>query len=451
LHKILIKMKNLKTTIIITLSIILWPLGNSFAQNAETVLTQNQARVTIDSIGNKLKANYIFPEVADKMIAALENNFKKGNYKTITDPQEFANQLTEDLQSVSHDKHLRVRFDPEGIAERERVVTAADSIKYLNDYIGSMQRRNFGFNKVEILEGNIGYLDLRSFSDTEYAGETAVAAMNFLSNTDAIIIDLRQNGGGSPAMIQLITSYLYGAEPVHLNNFYWRPSDTHTQTWTLPHVSGKRNPDADVFVLTSNRTFSAAEEFSYNLKNLERATLIGETTGGGAHPGGSRAATDQFTIWLPTGRAISPITKTNWEGVGVVPHIEVSADKALEVAKIKALETLIAKSNDAETVGFYDWSLQGLKTLSDPITLDESILKSYVGAYGPRMITFENGTLYYQRDSGTKYVLKPMKQNEFMLVGLSYFRIKFLAENNKVIALQGRYEGGRTDKNLKTK
>lgn len=444
-------MKNLKTTIIIALSIILWSTGNGMAQNTDTGLTQKQVSITIDSIGNKLKANYIFPEVADKMIAVLESNLKMGNYKSITDPQEFANRLTEDLQSISHDKHLRVMYSPERIAEQKKVVTAADSIKYLNEYVSNMQRSNFGFNKVEILEGNIGYLDLRSFSDTEYAGETAVAAMNFLSNTDAIIIDLRQNGGGSPAMIQLITSYLYGADPVHLNNFYWRPTDTHTQTWTLPHVSGKRNPDADVYILTSNRTFSAAEEFSYNLKNLERATLIGETTGGGAHPGGSRAATDQFMIWLPIGRAINPITNTNWEGVGVVPHIEVKADEALDVAKIKALETLIAKSKDEETVEYYDWSLQGLKVLNNPIKLDESILKSYVGTYGPRVITFENGKLYYQRDSGTKYELKPMKQNEFMLVGLSYFRIRFLSENNKVIALQGRYEGGRTDKNLKTK
>lgn len=444
-------MKNLKTTIIIALSIILWPIANGFAQSTDTEFTQKQASITIDSIGNQLKANYIFPEVADKMIAALESNLKKGNYKSITDPQEFANRLTEDLQSISHDKHLRVRYDPEGIAEQENVVTAADSIKYLNDYVSNMQRSNFGFNKVEILEGNIGYLDLRSFSDTEYAGETAVAAMNFLSNTDAIIIDLRQNGGGSPAMIQLITSYLYDAEPVHLNNFYWRPTDTHTQTWTLPHVSGKRNPDADVYVLTSSRTFSAAEEFCYNLKNLKRATLIGEITGGGAHPGGTRAATDQFTIWVPTGRAINPITNTNWEGVGVVPHIEVKADEALEVAKIKALETLIAKSKDEETVEYYDWSLQGLKVLNNPVKLDESILKSYIGSYGPRVITFENGKLYYQRDTGTKYELKPMKENEFMLIGLSYFRIRFLSENNKVIALQGRYEGGRSDKNLKTK
>ena len=443
-------MKSLKTTIIIVLSIILWPIGNNFAQKTDTSLTTKEISVTIDSIGNKLKANYIFPEVADKMMASLESNFKKGNYKSITDPEEFANQLTEDLQSVSHDKHLRVMYDPEGIAEQENVVTAADSIKYLNDYISSMQRNNFGFNKVEILDGNIGYLDLRSFSDTEYAGETAVAAMNFLSNADAIIIDLRQNGGGSPAMIQLITSYLYGAESVHLNNFYWRPTDTHTQTWTLPHVSGKRNPDADVYVLTSSRTFSAAEEFSYNLKNLERATLIGETTGGGAHPGGTRAATDQFTIWVPTGRAINPITNTNWEGVGVVPHIAVKQDQALEVAKIKALETLISKSKDEEMVAYYDWSLQGLKVLKNPVKLEESTLKSFVGTYGPRVITFENGTLYYQRETGTKYELIPMKQNEFILDGLSYFRIKFLSENNKVIALQGRYEGGRTDKNLKT-
>ena len=184
---------------------------------------------------------------------------------------------------------------------------------------------------------------MRGFSDVEYGGETAVAAMNFLSNADAIIIDLRNNGGGSPAMIQLISSYLFDSNPVHLNNFYWRPTDSNSQTWTLPHVSGTRSPDTPLYILTSSGTFSAAEEFSYNLKNLERATLIGETTGGGAHPGGSLIATERFMVWVPTGRAINPITNTNWEGSGVIPHIKTSAREALDKAYTIALEQLISQ------------------------------------------------------------------------------------------------------------
>ncbi|TDI69236.1 MAG: peptidase [Bacteroidetes bacterium] len=435
--------------VVIALLILLTTMAR--AQDLATNLTSKEKETVVDSIGNKLKASYIFPEVADKMAELIEGNLQKGTYDLIEEPQEFANKLTEDLRSVSNDKHVRVVFDPERIAEYEQVVTAEDSLKFQNNYIANLKRNNFGFKEVKILEGNIGYLDLRSFSDTQYAGETAVAAMNFLSNANALIIDLRHNGGGSPAMIQLITSYLYDSEPVHLNNFYWRPTDRNTQTWTLPHVPGKRSPDVPVYILTSSSTFSAAEEFCYNLKNLERATLIGETTGGGAHPGGSEKATDRFMIWIPTGRAINPITNTNWEGTGVTPHIEVKADEALVTAQIKALEGLIDKSDTEETIEFYNWSLRELKAMSKPVKLEESVLKSYVGTYGPRVVSFENGKLFYQRGTGTKYELVPLSQNEFMLIGLSYFRIQLLSENNEVVALEGHYEGGRTDKNLKAK
>jgi C-terminal processing protease CtpA/Prc len=285
----------------------------------------------------------------------------------------------------------------------------------------------------------------------EYGGETAVAAMNFLSNTDAIIIDLRNNGGGSPAMIQLITSYLFGSNPIHLNSFYWRPNDVNSQTWTLPHVSGKRSPDTPVYVLTSGGTFSAAEEFSYNLKNLERATLIGATTGGGAHPGGSVVATDRFMVWVPTGRAINPITNTNWEGTGVSPHIEVPAAEALDVAHMKALEVLMEKNKDENLQAFYEWPLAEINLKTNPVILDNKTLKSFAGDYGPRKVTFEKDKLFYQRGTGTKYELFPFSDHEFMLKGLDSFRIRFVAEGNKVTALEGLYDSGQTDKNAKGK
>jgi retinol-binding protein 3 len=421
------------------------------AQDPATNLTPMEQKTVIDSVGSKLNKNYVFPEVAKKMVENIQNKLGNGNYKSIKDPQEFATKLTEDLQAISNDKHLRVSFAPQRIAEQQQAVTPEDSIAFMNRYINRMKRNNFGFQEVKILGGNVGYLDLRSFSNVEYAGETAVSAMNFLSSTDAIIIDLRNNGGGSPAMIQLITSYLFGSEPVHLNNFYWRPSDSNSQTWTLPHVSGMRSPNTPVYVLTSASTFSAAEEFSYNLKNLERATLIGETTGGGAHPGGSQIATNRFMIWIPTGRAINPITNTNWEGTGVSPHLEVAASEALTVAHMKALEMLMDKNKDEDLIAFYEWPLAELKLKNNPVTLDSNTLKSFAGSYGPRMVTLENDKLFYQRGTRTKYELYPYSNNEFMLKGLDTFRIRFLSEGDQVLALEGLYDNGHTDKNLKGK
>jgi len=248
-------------------------------------------------------------------------------------------------------------------------------------------------------------------------------------------------------MIQLITSYLYGPGPVHLNNFYNRPRDEHTQTWTLPYVPGKRRPDIDVYVLTSQRTFSAAEEFSYNLRNLERATLIGETTGGGAHPGGTQIATSRFTIWVPEGRAINPITKTNWEGVGVEPHKKVPADEALEIAKIIALETILNRNKDQgeDTFGI-EWALEGLKAAKTKVDIDGSKLQSYAGNYGPRKLTFKNGKLYYQREGASEYLLIPMNERKFRIEEIPYFRIEMLQDDGKVVAIQGTYSDGRSDK-----
>ena len=202
-----------------------------------------------------------------------------------------------------------------------------------------MERDNCAFEKVERLPSNIGYLKFNAFLDPAICGPTATAAMNFLGNVDAVIFDLRGNGGGDPKMIAFISTYLF-RDPTHLNDLYNRKEDSTTQYWTLPYVPGKKLIDKPVFVLTSKRTFSGAEEFSYNLKNLKRATIIGETTGGGAHPVSGHRLDDHFMIGVPFARAVNPISKTNWEGTGVEPDVKVPADEALDVAKKMAADQI---------------------------------------------------------------------------------------------------------------
>ena len=163
--------------------------------------------------------------------------------------------------------------------------------------------------------------------------------MNFLGNTDAIIFDLRDNGGGVSRMVALISTYLF-SEPTHLNDVYNPREDSTTQYWTLPYVPGKRLVGKPVFVLTSKRTFSGAEEFAYNLKNLKRATIVGETTGGGAHLVSGHRLDDHFMIGVPVAKAVNPISKTNWEGSGVEPDVKVPAEKALDVAEKMAAEKI---------------------------------------------------------------------------------------------------------------
>ena len=289
----------------------------------------------IENLIKELNDGYIFLESAKKMESDLRMRLANHEYDSINSARAFAEKLTSDVQSVSKDKHLRIRFSAQPIPIRKERSEPTEAEKAEQRWF--TQRINYGFEKVERLNGNIGYIDLRGFSDHEEGAETVAAAMTFVANTEALIFDLRQNGGGSPAMVALISSYLFGDKPVHLNSLYWRKGDKTDEFWTKPGAASKRFPNKDIYVLTSNRTFSGAEEFSYNLKNLKRATIIGETTGGGAHPGGTVRLADHFGAFVPYGRAISPITKTNWEGTGVEPDIKVPKDQALKVAYLMAL------------------------------------------------------------------------------------------------------------------
>ena len=316
--------------------------AQSAAGSPDPALDAATRQRVIDGVIEQLENAYIFFDVAEKMAAAIRERAARNEYDAITDSRAFANALTTHLQEVSKDKHLRVLFNPEGFPERGTPTTEE------RDRMRAAERRaNYGFQRVERLDGNVGYIELLGFSDSPDAGPTAVAAMNFVAGTDALMFDLRANSGGSPAMIGLLSSYLFD-DVVHLNDFYIRERDERRQFWTSPHVQGQRyGSTKPVYVLTSNRTFSAAEEFTYNLKSLKRAIVVGATTGGGAHPGGVRRITDHFGIWVPNGRALNPITKTNWEGTGIEPDIKVPSADALKAAHLDALQKLRTTATDS--------------------------------------------------------------------------------------------------------
>jgi hypothetical protein len=301
----------------------------------------------IKALLKELDDNYVFPEVAKKMRLAIEGRVKGREYATITTGQELARRLTAHLQEVSRDKHLRVHCSPTAFP-KPPAKGQKPSEEERTRQREFMRFRNWGFSKLERLPGNIGYLELRGFLDADEGADTVAATMNFLANTDAVIIDLRRNGGGSPKMVQLLCSYFFDTKPIHLNSLYWRKGDRTEEFWTLEKLAGKRYLGKPLYLLTSARTFSAAEEFTYNLKNLKRATVVGETTGGGAHPGGGARLGDHFMAFIPTGRAINPITKTNWEGTGVVPDVSVKADEALDTAHELALKKVVESAPDKE-------------------------------------------------------------------------------------------------------
>jgi hypothetical protein len=332
-----IEVKDADPAVVVSFSLRAIPPGMTAADMNMKIDAATRARV-IDGAVAKLNEFYVFPETAQKMAEAVQARLKSGAYDAITDGSAFAAKLTEDLRAVSHDKHLGVNFSAQALPKREPSANPAADPAAQAQRRAQMQRVNCAFEKVEWLPSNIGYLKFNGFADAEVCGPTVTAAMGFLANVDALIIDLRGNGGGSPDMVAYICSYLF-AERTHVNDLYNRKEDKTTEFWTKD-VPGPRLAKQPVFVLTSKRTFSGAEEFTYNLKNLKRATIIGETTGGGAHPVSGHRIDDHFMIGVPFARAINPITKTNWEGTGVEPDIKVPASEALEVAKKMAAEQI---------------------------------------------------------------------------------------------------------------
>jgi len=301
------------------------------AQNG--ILSKTYKTQSIQRLSELMNSHYVFPDVAKQTEKHLLAQLKSGYYDGFTTNESFAEALTKSVQEINHDKHMRIRQNtpyqaPENTPER--------LVEEKLDQMDWLRRFNSGFNTVKLLEDNVGYLDLRAFAHLESGKATADAYMALLANCDALIIDLSKNGGGDPHMVQYLCSYFFN-EKLLLNSLYWRMGDETQEFWTLDKVDGDKMPDLPLVVITSERTFSGAEEFSYNMQTRKRAVLVGQTSGGGANPGGMQEINDQLSVFIPTGKAINPITKTNWEGVGVIPDIKTSPEntynKAVELAK----------------------------------------------------------------------------------------------------------------------
>ncbi|MEW5868379.1 MAG: S41 family peptidase [Chloroflexota bacterium] len=307
--------------------------------SSQFVIDSSTLAEIVQNLSTKLRAYYVFPEVAEQICARLQEGLAQGAFAEFTDGESLALALTLRLQEVNQDRHLGVEYHPQPLPEQEGALYQNQAM--VDEWRKEDEQDNFGLHKAERLPGNVGYLDIRAFSRTDWGGETAAAAMTFLAHTNALIIDLRQCRGGDPDMVALISTYLFGEERLHLNSLYWREGDVTQQFWTLPYVPGRRFGDKPVYVLTSKNTFSGGEEFAYNLQTRQRATLVGETTGGGANPGAAYRLHAHFAVFIPNGRAINPVTGTNWEGCGVTPDVQTPPEQAFNKAYQLALEGIL--------------------------------------------------------------------------------------------------------------
>jgi hypothetical protein len=311
---------------------------------ADMQMTPSSRQQLVDTLSREVDGRYVFPDTARKVAARLRARQQGGVYEGITSARQLAEALTQDMQATSGDRHMRVLYSeaPIPASKPDTEPTAEEAARRL----GMMRSTNFGVRKIELLPFNIGYLELDGFFRARDAAETLAAAMTVLAHTDALIIDLRNNGGGDAAASTLLASYLF-EKRTHLGDFYYRQGNRIEQRWSQEVVPGLRYGQAkDVYILTSKDSFSAAEDFAYALKNLKRATVVGETTGGGANAGEDVRLSPHFSAFMPLSRLVSPITQSNWEGVGVAPDVPVCAADALRTAQRAILEKRAALEQD---------------------------------------------------------------------------------------------------------
>lgn len=309
-------------------------------------LAPAERTAAVEGVARQLERGYVFQEVGTQMAEAVRGRAARGEYNSIADGRELARLLTEHLREVSHDGHVRVEYSAAVLPPEPDEGPAIPPVEEFRKLRGELAPQNYGLKKVEILPGNIGYIRWDYFGPPEFAGDAYAGAMAMVAETDALIIDLRGNMGSRSTEAGPMLSTYFFERPVHLIDVKWSFDRAPRQLWSWGHVPGRRYLEKPVYLLTSRRTFSGGEEFAYNLKRLGRATLVGDTTGGGANGGGPRRASDHFSVFVPFGRMMNPLDGSNWEGVGVAPDLAVPSGKALLTAQLEALRAIEATSPD---------------------------------------------------------------------------------------------------------
>jgi hypothetical protein len=376
----------------------------------------------VDNIVRELQTKYVAPEKTKDIAAYLRTKLQSSAYEKITSANELAATLTSDLRTAGKDLHLFVVYN----TALERALRSAPQLPSVElpelpptpEQLLKQRQSNYDFRKLEILRGNVGYLELRSFVDLNQSKDTAAAAMNFLANTDAVIIDLRHNPGGFINLEIFLASYFYGVDPVELLSRYHREGDVTVREWTLREVPGRRLQNVDLYILTSRETGSAGEGFSFILQQRQRAKIIGEQTSGAGYGNKEFPIGDGFVFYISTFRQFDPRTGRGWQEVGVKPDIAVPSERALSVAHFEAVKNLIDKTNDAGRMQELRWlaallefEARGAKQV--PV----SVLEGYTGKYdgGKIVVSLEQGQLYFLGASGVRRKLYALIDDTFLI------------------------------------
>lgn len=395
-------------------------------------------------VGETLSAKYVNPERARAMAGEVRARAAAGAYDTLDVADAFLLALEQDLRAASNDKHLGLWSERlEDVKDDDADYTPADPT-----YVENLRRTNYGFKKIEILPGNVGYIRIDEFAHAALGGPTAVAVMNTVGSVDALIIDLRWNGGGA-GLVNLISGYFFD-EPTRLNDVWERTSGETSQGWTPDYVPGPSLSHVPLFILISGQTFSAAEDFAYGLQQAGRATVIGERSKGGGHPVEIvRMIRDDMAVAMqvPNAKSVHRKTGTSWEGVGVVPDAEVTASQALAAAYEAAADALIDRADGEDARRQIEWARQEFKAGLHPVMLSRDQLREYAGHYEGRSFSVgSEDVLLYHRDVGSSRPMVPMGGDLFRFEGYDGVRFQFERDDSgrvdQVVALSP--DGSRT-------
>ena len=408
-------------------------------------LTAEQRTAVLERVCSEISRVYPFPEVRDATRDGLLAKLRAGGFDDVRSPKILAARVTEDMEALSRDKHLDLYFDPlwaAEIAERDESDDAHAGMT--PSQLESGRWENFGFKQIRVLDGRVGYLDLRAFYPTRHAGPTAAAAMEFLSGSSAIIVDLRRNGGGWDDMVTLLVAYFIDLEEPKTVGVLRSTLDGSYFVSEVPaFVRGPRLTGIPVYILTSSSTASAAEAFASIMRHLGGdVLLVGETTAGAENPVETIALDGGFVLKIPCYQKLDFGTRQGWEGTGLEADIKVDAEDALDTAHLHALRALETRLTDEVARDKLRWAIDGHLALREPHRVPRSILQSLSGTYRGAGITLDGGSLLLQFDDRKPARLLAISDTTFAVEGRDDLRIRFITDDGRVEGLERIYSDG---------
>ena len=423
-----------------------------FAQDKSAFQINSASKNTlITNLCKTLNRNYVYPEKAKSMIEFLVQQNVKGIYDSLRNENELANRVTKDLRSIYGDKHLRIDYNPELEKEiLEFLSSKKGSKKITSEDIEIDKKKNFHFRKVEILSSNIGYIELNGFAvPSQSTSKTIHAAMQLVANTDALIIDLRNNFGGNGKVTGEILGYFFSAKTLTGRSF-----NRIENKWTDEYVKNSNDLvlNMPIYLLTSHRTFSAAESFAYNLQNLKNAVIIGENTRGGAHLTRSFSLGNGFVGFIPFMRGENVITKTDWEGTGVIPIFKVEEEYSLAAAKTKILEAKLSKAKSDDEKRQINYLINYSKSKNTKFNPDLSVISSFVGEYEYFEVTLKDNQVHFMDKKNHKMPIKTKAITDTLYQIEDDYQIEFVMdEKGKCTAFKMYWDDGYEETILKNK